>query len=73
MMKSKFVECVQCEEIFEFTVKEQERCSQMGFDAPRRCHQCRKHKSRDGENDGWKSARGKKRNHRSKGSEDLFY
>jgi len=72
-MKSKYIECVQCREVFEFTPKEQERCHQMGFDEPRRCHQCRKHKSRDGESAGWKNAKGKKRQQRSRDSEDLYY
>jgi hypothetical protein len=72
-MKSKFLECVQCDAIFEFSAKEQERCEMMGFDEPRRCPECRKRKSRDDEAPGWKNARGKKRHHRSRGSEDTNY
>lgn len=72
-MKSKFIECVQCQQVFEFTAKEQERCYQMGFDEPRRCQQCRKHKSRDGENPEWRNAKGKKRQQRSRDNEDVYY
>ena len=72
-MKSKFFECIQCEEVFEFTAKEQVRCEQMGFDEPRRCPECRKRKSRDDEASRWKNTRGKKRHQRLKNGEDVNF
>ena len=39
--------CIQCDSSFEYTVEEQRRHDSLGFDAPRRCPLCRKHKIRD--------------------------
>ena len=46
-MENMVITCIQCEEDFEFTVEEQEKLKKRGFDAPLRCPQCRKHKSRN--------------------------
>ncbi len=72
-MKSRFMECVQCDAVFEFTAKEQERCRQMGFDEPRRCPECRKRKARDEEDAGGRNSRGKKRHHRSRNGEGAHF
>ena len=45
-MKDQMLFCVQCDEPFTYSVKEQIRHSQQGFDAPRRCQACRQHKVR---------------------------
>jgi hypothetical protein len=45
-MKDQMLFCVQCDEPFTYSVKEQMRHSQQGFDAPRRCQTCRQHKVR---------------------------
>ena len=45
-MKDLMLFCVQCDEPFTYSVKEQIRHSQQGFDAPRRCQTCRQHKVR---------------------------
>jgi hypothetical protein len=45
-MKDQMLFCVQCDEPFTYSVKEQMRHSQQGFDAPRRCQACRQHKVR---------------------------
>jgi hypothetical protein len=45
-MKDQMLFCVQCDEPFLFTVKEQLRHSRQGFDPPRRCPECRQHKVR---------------------------
>ena len=48
-MKNRIITCIQCYEDFEFTVYEQEKFNQRGFDAPLRCPHCRKNKPRDSE------------------------
>lgn len=45
-MESKFITCVQCENEFEFTAGEQKYFRDKGFDDPKRCPVCRRHKSR---------------------------
>jgi hypothetical protein len=40
------MECVQCDAEFTMSEQEIERYEEMGFDLPRRCPQCRKHKIR---------------------------
>jgi hypothetical protein len=43
-METIILECIQCENEFEYTVSEQEYYERMGFDDPKRCPYCRKHK-----------------------------
>jgi len=43
-MRDKTIECSQCHNEFDFTVSEQIYYSKMGFDEPKRCSDCRKHK-----------------------------
>lgn len=45
-MKDRIIQCVQCDRTFVFTAAEQERFTSRGFDMPRRCQECRKHKSK---------------------------
>ncbi|PQP35278.1 cytochrome C551 [Desulfobacteraceae bacterium SEEP-SAG9] len=45
-METKFITCVQCDAEFEFTVSEQRYYNERGFDVPKRCPVCRKHKSK---------------------------
>ncbi len=54
-MKDKTIICVQCQSPFIFGVAEQERFLARGFDAPKRCPECRERKSRTPEtNKRWK-------------------
>jgi NAD-dependent SIR2 family protein deacetylase len=46
-MKDMIVVCVQCEEEFEFSAMEQKRYEDRGYDFPKRCPSCRKHKYRN--------------------------
>jgi len=39
--------CIQCEKEFEFNVSEQEKYEDRGYDMPKRCPSCRKHKNRN--------------------------
>jgi len=43
-MKDQLLFCVQCDEAFMYSVKEQMRHERQGFDPPRRCPECRQHK-----------------------------
>lgn len=53
MMDDQILVCVQCDESFTFSHRDQERFRQRGFDPPRRCPVCRQHKVRmDAANDG---------------------
>jgi len=42
----KIIECIQCNIEFKFTVSEQTYHKMMGFDDPKRCPYCRKHKTK---------------------------
>ena len=55
--------CVQCEEEFEFSVLEQEKYEERGYDIPKRCPSCRKHKSRNLD-----SAEDRRQSNRKRGS-----
>lgn len=39
--------CIQCDEEFEFSVLEQKKYEDRGYDIPKRCPSCRKHKNRN--------------------------
>ncbi len=58
-MQDQMLFCVQCDEPFAYTVKEQLRHERQGFDPPRRCPSCRQHKVKLGEAGG--AARGDRR------------
>ena len=45
-MENMVITCIQCETEFEFSIDEQIRYRKMNFDDPKRCHSCRKRKSR---------------------------
>jgi hypothetical protein len=51
-MKDQMLFCVQCDEPFMYSVKEQMRHQRQGFDPPRRCPECRQHKVKLGEEGG---------------------
>ena len=44
--QSEWIVCVQCDTEFEYNVIEQTRHYEMGYDTPRRCPDCRKHKTK---------------------------
>ena len=69
-MENKVITCIQCQEDFEFTVEEQEKLKKRGFDAPLRCPQCRKHKSRHLQHEENRKSKSKKRQYRTKFDED---
>jgi hypothetical protein len=45
-MRDLLIECVQCGNDFPFTTDEQKHCQEMGFDEPKRCPDCRRHKTK---------------------------
>lgn len=48
-MSSIEFECIQCGNPFELSEIEKKRFAAKGFDFPRRCHDCRRHKNREAE------------------------
>jgi hypothetical protein len=46
-MEDLIMVCIQCEEEFQFSVSEQKKYEDRGYDIPKRCPSCRKHKSRN--------------------------
>ena len=69
-MGNMVITCIQCQEDFEFTAEEQEKLNKRGFDAPLRCPQCRKHKSRNLQHEENRKFKSKKKHHRMKFDED---
>jgi len=70
-MHEKRIICTQCGNPFIFTVPQQQRFASLGFDAPKRCEECRKKKIKDGPSRHevkMKYKRKKSENH----SEDVF-
>jgi hypothetical protein len=65
-LKDKYFNCIQCEKQFILTVAEQAKLFSRGFGLPRRCPDCRRHKSKivSGGEDEWrnKGRRGHLRN-----------
>jgi hypothetical protein len=47
-MDEKRLFCTQCGNTFIFTVAQQQRFDSLGFNAPKRCEECRKKKIKDG-------------------------
>ncbi|MFH1487538.1 MAG: zinc-ribbon domain containing protein [Pseudomonadota bacterium] len=45
-MRDRIIFCFQCEKQFIFTVKERQHYDAHGFDYPKRCPECRKHKQK---------------------------
>ena len=66
-MNATILTCIQCDNSFEYTIEEQRRHDSLGFDAPRRCPLCRKHKVRDSDLEpAGRKQRDKKRDYRIK-------
>ena len=45
-METEWIVCIQCDEEFEFSIADQIRYERKGFEPPKRCSECRKHKSK---------------------------
>jgi hypothetical protein len=63
-MEVKFITCIQCNAEFEFTVAKQIYYGERGFDVPKRCPVCRKHKSKLNSASDKKGHNGKKKHQR---------
>lgn len=73
-MEDRILDCIQCDESFIHSVKEQARHARHGFDPPRRCPACRRHKVRVDEIALGRQAHRKTRDHRrSDHEEELSY
>jgi len=66
IMENMVITCIQCQEDFEISAEEQEKLTKKGFDAPLRCPQCRKHKSRNLQNQEPRKFKDKKKHYRQK-------
>jgi len=53
--------CVQCDNPFTFTVDDQKRLNSLGFDEPKRCPECRRHKQKSANSENRRNKRGRKR------------
>lgn len=65
-MRDVMLTCIQCDSNFMFSIAQQKRCEEHGFDAPRRCPDCRKKKSRLYGKEDNRSKNGKRKEKRSK-------
>ena len=69
-MTNMLITCIQCEADFEFSAQDQEKFQRMGFDLPKRCPQCRKHKVSDANLYEKRKFKSKKRHFRMKYESD---
>jgi|APSaa5957512622_1039677.scaffolds.fasta_scaffold151078_1 hypothetical protein len=53
--------CIQCDNPFTFTVADQKRLNLQGFNAPKRCPECRRNKQKSANSGNSRSNRGRKR------------
>ena len=65
-METMILNCVQCAAEFEFSINEQKKFQERGFDLPLRCPECRKNKSRESERPEIRKIKDKKRHYRQK-------
>lgn len=77
MVKDRMIQCIQCGKPFVFTAAEQERFLSRGFDAPRRCCDCRKKKAKlgngnDDDNVWMKKEKPAMRKRRPHGQEEIW-
>lgn len=59
-MQDQTIYCIQCDNPFTFTVAEQKRVNSQGFDAPKRCPECRRKKQKSGNSEGRRRKRNRK-------------
>ncbi len=59
-MRDQTLYCIQCDSPFTFTVAQQKRVNSQGFDAPKRCPECRKHKQKSGNPENKRKKRGRR-------------
>ena len=45
-MESEWIVCIQCDDEFEFSIADQILYERKGFESPKRCPSCRRHKSK---------------------------
>lgn len=69
-MRDQIKICIQCGSEFIVTAAEYERLISKGFDVPKRCHECRKKKSKGTKEEGGRNLREKRKNEKSR--EDFF-
>ncbi|MCG6909005.1 MAG: zinc-ribbon domain-containing protein [Deltaproteobacteria bacterium] len=65
-MESERIVCIQCENEFEFSIADQIRYAEKGFEPPRRCPACRRNKSKIIYLDGKREAKNRRVPHRNR-------
>jgi hypothetical protein len=65
-MDNKSIECVQCLKEFDFSVSEQMYYDKRGFDEPKRCPDCRRHRAKSDDIADIRTLRDKKKHFRLK-------
>ena len=60
-MESKIIQCIQCDNEFEFSVASQLEYEAKGYDEPKRCPECRKRKSKASSSNSDEKRRNKKK------------
>ena len=71
-METILLECIQCQSEFEYSPAEQEYHDRMGFDDPKRCPYCRKHKTKVADNHRY-DGRSRKQHERNKHNYEIEY
>ena len=69
-MGSIYLTCIQCDDDFEFSANEQKLYDDRGFDEPRRCPACRRHKAKLVSHSGKKKNDNNKKKHYRRKYED---
>jgi len=59
VMREQTISCIQCDNDFVFTVAEQKRLGFNGFEAPKRCPECRRRKQKATHPESRKKKRGR--------------
>lgn len=72
-MEAIILNCIQCEEDFEFSIYEQQKYNQKGFDLPLRCPQCRKNKAKKSGVEEKRKPRDKRKNYRPRSDDDDYF
>lgn len=62
-MEDILLTCIQCETEFVFNIREQLKYERLGFTEPRRCPQCRRHKSKPQDTQEGKKIRTRRKDH----------
>ena len=60
------IDCIQCNQPFDFDADEQAYFQQRGYDTPKRCPACRRNKTKEDPQQQWQRHREKKKHYHQK-------